>query len=127
VGAKNKGEIVTAALIGTLGEVKTTEAASGVGLLLEPGSGKDWAEINGPCLAESPTLLSGNLAAEVTPVKTLAKTGKLVFVGKDGSQDITEIVVKGVKSKPRLELESRNISWDATETLMFSGHEVEIT
>lgn len=125
-GLKTKGEIVTNALVGTLGEVKTTEATSGVGLLLEPASGTVWAKIQAPCFLGTEKL-EGKLAVEVTPIKTLAKTGKLVSMGKEGNEKIKDIVVKGVKRTPNLELGLLKISWEATETLTFNGNEVEIT
>jgi hypothetical protein len=128
-GAKNLGEIVTNALKGVLGTVKTSEAASGVGLLLEPASGSVWAKIEGTCITD--WTLKGNLAAEVTPIKTLSKTGKLVFAGKDGSQAIRDIVVNGKTEKPGLLLlggpEWDSISWGTTETLTFKSNALEVT
>jgi|HubBroStandDraft_2_1064218.scaffolds.fasta_scaffold83013_3 hypothetical protein len=123
-GAKNLGEIVTNALKGVLGTVKTSEAASGVGLLLEPASGSVWAKIEG-CITD--WTLEGNLAAEVTPIKTLSKTGKLVFVGKDGHEAIRGIVVGGKTEKPELLLHGGLISWSTTETLTFKSNALEVT
>src|SRR5271167_4747729 len=40
IGAKNAGEMVIASLVGELGTVATTEAASGVGMLLKPEKGE---------------------------------------------------------------------------------------
>jgi len=126
-GAK-EGEIVTNALVGTLGEVKTTEATSGVGLLLEPASGKVWAKVEGPCIPIGSGYLEGSLAAEVTPIKTLAKTAKLVFVGGKGVNKIRTVVIKGKETKPRLKGPWANeCSWDTTETLTFKSNAVEIT
>jgi hypothetical protein len=127
VGAKNNGEIVTKTLAGELGEVKTTQAATGVGLLLQPASGEEWAKIEGPCILASPAKLTGTLAAEVTPIKTLAKTGKLVFVGEAGSNKITKITIKGKVDEPKLRFEGYATSWNTTETLTFNGNEVEIS
>jgi hypothetical protein len=128
--AKNAGEIITNALVGTLGEVKTAEAASGVGLLLEPASGKVLTTIQGPCLLGT-SRLEGSVAAEVASIKTLAKTAKLAFVGKTGKQHIKFITIKGVEKKSGLKFEGGSlvgeISWDTTETLTFNGNEVEIT
>jgi hypothetical protein len=127
VGAKTNGEIITKALVGELGEVKTTEATSGVGLLLRPASGTEWAKIEGPCLLASPAPISGTLAAEVTPIKTLAKTSEFVFVGTSGSQGIKEITIKGKVNEPKFAFDGYTASWDTTETLTFKGNEVEIT
>ena len=64
VGAKNSGEIITTALVGELGEVNTTEATSGVGLLLRPASGTEWAKIEAPCILPEWESMKGTLAAE---------------------------------------------------------------
>jgi hypothetical protein len=127
-GAKNQGEIVTNVLDGELGEVKTAEAASGVGLLLKPASGKVWAPlIQGACIEG--WKLEGTLAAEVTPVKKLGKTTKLVFAGSGaaGSNLIDKITVKGTKLSPNLKLGGSEVSLVASETLTFKGNEVEIS
>ena len=105
VGAKNSGEIITTALVGELGEVNTTEATSGVGLLLRPASGTEWAKIEAPCILPEWESMKGTLAAEVTPIKTLAKTLKLVMVGEKGSPRIKEITIKGKVTKPNFQFQ----------------------
>jgi len=125
VGA-NAGEIITKPLKGELGEVATSEATSGVGLLIEPASGEALTTIaKGECYNEGS--IEGRIAAEVTPIKTLAKTGKLVFVGSSGSQKIKAITVKGVKEKPSLSFHSSIYSWGMTDTLEFMGNALEVT
>jgi hypothetical protein len=125
-GAKNKGEIVTNALDGALGEVASSEATSGVGLLLKPASGKDLADIEGNCVVTSE--LEGDVAAEVTPIKTSAKTLKLVFVGRKGAQKIKTIVVKGTADQPQLSyMYLENMSWNTTDTLEFTSNAFEVT
>jgi hypothetical protein len=130
-GAKNEGEIITTPLAGELGEVKTTEATSGVGLLVKTASGtEELALIEGHCLS-SQWKLTGTVAAEVTPTKKLGKTVSLVFVGSKGHNKIWEIAVGGKHDKPELKLrggpEWGGVSFETTETLTFKGNEVEIT
>jgi hypothetical protein len=119
-GAKNEGEIITNALAGELGEVNTTEAASGVGLLLKPASGTEWATIHGICIPG--WKLEGSLAGEIATIKKMGKTDKLVF-----ADHIRDITVKGKAVEPSLKLDGSAVSWEATETLTFGGKEVEIT
>jgi hypothetical protein len=126
-GAKNKGEIVTTALVGELGEVASLEATTGVGLLLKPASGERWAVIEASCLP--PSALEGDIAAEVTPIKTSAKTLKLVFLGTSGSQKITTITVKGIAKRPELAFMSglEKLSWETTDELEFKSNVLEVT
>ena len=67
------GEIVTNRIRGLLGTVKTSEAASGVGLLFEPESGntKFLTLAATACTPESTT--NGNLAGESDPCRQVAK------------------------------------------------------
>lgn len=97
------GEIVTNRIRGLLGTVKTSEAASGVGLLFEPESGntKFLTLAATACTPESTT--NGNLAGEATPVDKLQKSGKLILTGIGDKQKIKEIVVLGRKVQPELE------------------------
>ena len=127
VGAKNNGEIVTSALVGELGEVKTTEATTGVGLLLKPASGTEWAKIEAPCILPEWESMKGEVTAEVTPIKTLAKTVELVLTGKSGAQRIKKITIKGKVNEPVFQFQGVITNWDATDTLAFTGSEVEIS
>jgi len=100
----NEGEIVTNALKGELGTVKTTEAASGVGLLLEPATGKvisTTAKPGGNCTEWPETALEGALTGEVATVGKKQATNKLVFGVKSGTQDIKEITVKSGTKSPK--------------------------
>jgi hypothetical protein len=128
VGAINKGEIVTKALNGELGT--TTEATSGVGLLLEPASGEELTKIEAPCMSPAKWTIEGSVAAEVTPLKTSAKTLKLVFAPAKtgGASKIREITVKGKKEKPELDgFDGATISWATTESLEFKSNALEVT
>jgi hypothetical protein len=117
-GAKNAGEIITDKLKGELGEVAKAEAESKVGLLLQPEVKTEIARLESAC--GSP-LVTGDIAAEVTPVKTSGKTLDLAFVGADGSQKIREITMKGpIHYAPQLKGESfGDLSLDFTEALTF--------
>ena len=122
------GLIETHALVGELGSVKTTEAASGVGLLLSPASGTEFVTLEGTCLLLSPAPVVGTLAGEATPVKNGAsKDGKLVFVGSAGVQKIKEINVLGTVKKPVLEALGILKSSEATVELVLYTNAVEVT
>ncbi len=124
VGARHQGEIVTNALDGELGEVATSEATTGVGLVLKPASGKDWAIVEGPITSA----LEGSVAAEVTPVKTSAKTLKLVFAGSAGKSHIKRVDVKGVDKEPKLTfMENGPWSWNTTDAFEFKSNALEVT
>ena len=89
------GLIVTHILKGELGSVKTTQAASGVGLLLEPETGTAFVSLEGSCLLVSPSPVAGSVAGEATPLNTTSKDGKVIFIGSKGSQNIKEVNVLG--------------------------------
>jgi hypothetical protein len=96
------GEIVTKTLKGELGLVATSEAASGVGLLLEPSASAVFVEIeSAPCATGAS--VEGKVAGEATPIKgPSSKTGKLIFSGSAGVQKIKTITVLGKAEKPKL-------------------------
>ena len=102
-GAK-EGEIVTNALKGELGTVKTTEAPSGVGLLLEPETGKVWTQlVENACTLG--TKVEGTLAAEVATTGKLQTTNTLVFGTTTGKQSIKEIKLdSGEVVSPKLSI-----------------------
>jgi hypothetical protein len=118
-GAK-EGEVVTHTLKGELGTVKASEASSGIGLLLEPTAGSSFTTIQGECLTEA--VVTGSIAAEVTPVNTASSTGKLVFVGGGGSQSIKTVYVLGKSVSPALTAFSGLVtaSEDTTASVTFS-------
>ena len=98
------GLIVTHLLKGELGSVKTTEAASGVGLLLEPETGTAFVTLEGTCLLITPAPVIGSVAGEATPINTTSKDGKLSFIGTGGgAQKIKAINVLGAAKTPKLE------------------------
>jgi hypothetical protein len=93
-------EIVTNTLKGELGTVATSEAASGVALLLEPASGTAFVTTEGSCLTTA--AVSGKIAGEATPIKSKSTTGKLIFVGSAGAQKITKVNVLSAEVEPKL-------------------------
>jgi hypothetical protein len=122
------GLIVTNALKGELGSVKTVEAASGAGLLLEPASGTAFFTLEGTCLLVSPSPLTGTIAGEVTPVKNGAtKDNKLVFLGSNGKQKIKEINILGTIKKPVLKSLGLLESSETTNELVLYENAVEVT
>lgn len=94
------GEVVFNTVKGRLGTVKTSEAATGVGILIEPETGTKFFTVEKTaCTPESTT--SGDVAAEVSPVNSGAvHTGLFTFTGIAGhTQKIKHITVLGVASK----------------------------
>jgi hypothetical protein len=125
-GAPNSSLVVTNTLDGELGEVATSEAASGVGLLLLPTSGTKFTTLEGSCLPLSPSPVDGTIAAETSPVETLGSSGKLVFAGSKGTPDIKTILVLDHTVKPSLlALGLLSSSETSTDTLKF-GEEIEV-
>jgi hypothetical protein len=96
-----EGDIATTTLKGTLGTVKLSEAQSGVGLLVEPVTTKTIVSIEGNGCLEAGEI-TGQVAAEMSPVKVSQKTGKLVFGATAESQSIKKIAVGGEIVKPAL-------------------------
>jgi hypothetical protein len=122
--------IVTKTLSGELGSVKTTQAASGVGLLLSPASGTTFVELEaGNCIAVNPSPVNGRVAGEATPVNGgLSKDGKLHFISTAaGEQKITEINVLGTVQKPELKALGLIKSSETTTELVLYSSAVEVT
>ncbi len=86
-GGGGTGTIVTTTLDGALGTVKTTEAASGVGLLLLPTTGTVFVTLEGSRVPGSPAKVDGSVAGEATP-KVNPLTGKPILTGSEGTQSI---------------------------------------
>jgi hypothetical protein len=126
VGAKNGGEILTTTLKGELGLVATSEATSGVGLLIAPLSGAEFAQLQGSCIVEGD--LEGSVAGEIAPVNSLQGTSKLTFLASStAKQKIARITVKGTSKRPELlDFGLVNVSEEASEVLTFE-EAVEIT
>ena len=102
-GGGGTGTIVTTTLDGALGTVKTTEAASGVGLLLLPTTGTVFVTLEGSCVPGSPAKVDGSVAGEATPTKVKSTTGKLILTGSKGTQSIKKIsVAAGAVVEPKL-------------------------
>jgi hypothetical protein len=116
-----EGEVVTNALKGELGTVETQEAASGVGLLLEPETGKVISTIAKPsrnCTEMPETALEGALAGEVATVGKKQTTNKLAF-GTATVQKIKAITVKSGEKHPKFTGYGAVIDTEVTDALAF--------
>jgi hypothetical protein len=92
-------ETISSSLTGELGEVAKGESATEVGLLFKGKSGT-FSEFKCGSLTIK---VEGSVAGEVTPTKSLSKTGKVVFaLNEKGAQKIKEIKVLGKTEKPSL-------------------------
>jgi hypothetical protein len=113
------GEIVTNALEGELGTVKTAEAASGVGLLLKPETGKTWTTLVGDeCTAEAK--ITGTVAAEVATVGKKQATNKLVLSDPSGKQAIHSITLdSGTVERPELVMFGTAMTLEASDETTF--------
>jgi hypothetical protein len=123
-GSGTEGTIVTKELKGELGEVAAAESATGVGLSLKPTSGSTYVELEGTCLPISPAPVTGGIIGEVTPIKTLSTTGKVVYTIASKKQKIQKFVggaaevlkVFGIAEAPL----------ETTDTITF-GEAIEVT
>jgi hypothetical protein len=109
------------------GELGTIKTGSGVGALLKPALGKsELATVGGSCLATAD--ITGDVAAELTPIGDSQTTGKFVLTGAAGAQSLTEIAVLGKLEKPELNgfAGSAKLSESSTETATYDGP-VEVT
>lgn len=124
VGA-SEGEIVSTTLKGELGTVKTSEATSGVGILIEPETTKKfYTLVKTECAAE--TSVVGSVAAEVSPIGVSQLTEKLTFNANGTSQSIKTISVLGKAVKPELEAFGLEATVDTSVPLEFAAA-VEVT
>jgi hypothetical protein len=118
------GLIVTTSLRGLLGEVAEAEAKSKVGVLLEPETGIVFTTLlatGAPCNTQE-TAVEGTLAGELTPIKALQTTLKLIFGLTSEKQNIKEITVLAGLKKPKLGAYGVNTATLSTEdTLTFTG------
>jgi len=73
-GAPAENLIITNTLHGILGLILPHTPA----LLILPGSGSTFVTLEGSCLTLSPAAVTGSVAAEITPVGSKQKTGKIV-------------------------------------------------
>jgi hypothetical protein len=120
VGASGAGEIVTSTLKGELGTVKTSEAASGVGLILEPETTKKlYLLAENECELE--TQVAGSIAGEVSPIGSSQTTGKLVFAVTGSKQDIREIGLLGTVKKLGLNAFGFSLTQESTESLEYAS------
>jgi hypothetical protein len=128
VGAK-AGEIVSKALTGELGAVATSQAASGVGLLLGKTyeSRTKWFTIEHNKCGMFESVASGSLAAEVGVIKKKQTTNTLTFAAGEKGQKIKTITLdSGPLEKPELESAGLVVGLDSTGTLTFE-EPVEVT
>jgi hypothetical protein len=96
------GEIITRTLKGTLGSVKSAEAVTEVGLLLEPESGTVFTEIDSTCLSVSEVPIDGSIAGEVNPVSAKVSDGDIDYEVASAKQAIQKIGVPSGLKEPRL-------------------------
>jgi hypothetical protein len=87
-----KEEIISKELKGKLGAVATSEAASGVGLKLEPASGEVYVTITGSteCLPSESSEIHGNLIGEITPIKKQQTTSELIYKVKSEKEQLVK-------------------------------------
>jgi hypothetical protein len=113
-GAK-EGEVVTKPLTGELGTVTTKEAPSGVGLLLNRESPKEWWEMaENACTVGS--TWEGTVAAEVSVTGKRQTTNRLVF--KPGS--IKEIKLdSGKLAEPKFQWFGIGATFESTAEVSF--------
>ncbi len=121
-----EGEIITNDLKGELGTVKTTEAASGVGIQLHAETGNVWTELAANACTAA-TKVTGALAGEWATTKKSQKTHTLNIVGKSGSEKIKKITLdSGVEAEPELVAWTEKTSLNATDEITFE-EAVEVT
>jgi hypothetical protein len=123
------GEIVTTLLAGLLGSVKSAEATSEVGDLLEPESGVVFVTLaapGAPCGDVIETSVEGGIAGEVTPIRALQSTGKLIFALSSSKQKIKEITTLTKENNPKLTAYGIATSTLQTEDLLLFTGSIEI-
>lgn len=124
VGAKNAGEIITRTLKGELGTVKSSEAESEVGLLLEPETTKRIETLAETTCAHE-TEVSGSLAGEVSPASDKVAVAGVYAEISSGKEAIKQITVLSGEKKPSLEAYGTAADEELADELAF-GSEVEI-
>jgi hypothetical protein len=119
-----EGELVTHTLKGELGTAKSSEAASDVGLLLEPETTKKVMTLaSTKCSPE--TTVSGSLAGEVLPISVKQSIGWVTFATTSKKQDIKNITVLSGAKTLELEAFGSTATEEAINELEFGG-EIEI-
>jgi hypothetical protein len=124
-GAK-AGEIVAKPLDGELGTVATTQAASGVGLRLQPEVKTKWFILEkNACTVEE--AFTGQLAAEVPVIGVKQATNKLALEAGVRGEKIKEITLdSGVSEKPEFVAFGADVSLELADEVKFE-EPVEIT
>ena len=125
VGA-GEGEIVLRTLKGELGTVKSSEAPSEVGLLLEPATSKTVVVLaESACAVE--TSLGGELAGAIEPVRTAGPMSSITYTSEvSGSQAIKKISLPSGVREPKLVAFGVPAIAMAVDNLEFGGN-TEIT
>lgn len=128
---KNKGgtlgTVVTNTLDGELGKVAKAEAASEVGLLLLPATGKVFVTLEGTCLEPTSAAVEGAIAGEASPIGKKQTTGSLIFTGSAGTQSIKTIEILGTSKKASLKaFAAESASENVSEEVTYSK-EIEVT
>jgi hypothetical protein len=119
------GEILTATLMGRLGEVATREAESGTGIILLAALDNAIETLEKTsCTVE--TTVTGVEAGEVTPVGSLASTENFNIEVLSGKQRIRLIATGGGSLRPALAAFSTTAVLSSTDELSFS-EDVEVT
>jgi hypothetical protein len=122
-----KEEIVTKELKGRLGSVLSTEAETGVGLLLEPASGEVYVTIMGSteCLPTETSEVKGSLIGEIAPIKKEQKTGELLYKIKSESVQMIKKFT-GESATHELELFGVKTPLESKDTIEFQ-EAIEVT
>ena len=108
------GLLITNTLKGELGTVKTSEAASGVGVLYTPVTGTRFLTLAATACTPIASM-NGSLAGEATPVNQLQNTGKLVLGATGDRALIKRIFVLGKEIQPEFEALGGVSSVEATD------------
>lgn len=121
------GTIVTSTLDGELGKVAKAEAASEVGLLLLPSTGKAFVTLEGTCLEPELSAVEGAIAGEASPIGKKQLTGSLIFKGGAGSQSIKTIEILGVSKKASLKALAAEAASENIGEAVTYAKEIEVT
>lgn len=110
---------------GILGEVASSEAASGVGIRFGNGASSKFAEFE--CGGTKFTVV-GEVAGEVTPTATLQTTGKVIFTASGSAQHIKTITPDGGSSETikHLNIAGTNVGIESENNNTFSAN-VEVS
>jgi hypothetical protein len=116
-----EGEVATNTLKGELGTVKASEATSGVGLVLKPTSGTEFAKLEkNSCTAAA--AVTGSVAGEASPIGSKQTTGKLIFAPGTTGEKIKEVhLCGGTTDEPELIAFSVAASQETSASVAFAS------